>query len=357
MARLKTACLRTARVGAEMRKLRLVGLSPDCQDVVFVDDAGQEFAAPADDRLRAALRGDRARLGQLEIEMESALRPRDIQARIRAGEAPEAVAALAGVPVEKIMPYSVPVIAERQHVAELAGRSHVRRKNADSPSRRLHDVVAERLRGRGVDPANTHWDAWRRDDGRWIVQATYHSGESERVASFVFDSVGRYSLAEDDEAKWLTGESQHTSKGPQPREAAKPMGRRLAAVPATEDLLTLTEAELDDVSEVSDDLTAVIRAVREIGAQPTDEEDDSAGDKPRPTGDGDVDNDGGHDDGDVDDGEIAPPVSKADVSTPTDDSAREDPVIEAASDRRRKAGRRVSVPSWDEIMLGRRGER
>ena len=68
-----------------MRRLRLVGLSADGRDVVFVDDANAECAAPADDRLRAALRGDRARLGQLEIEMDSVLRPRDIQARVRAG--------------------------------------------------------------------------------------------------------------------------------------------------------------------------------------------------------------------------------------------------------------------------------
>ena len=124
-----------------MRKLKLVGLSADGHQVVFVDDSGAEFGAPADDRLRAALRGDRARLGQLEIEMDSALRPRDIQARIRSGETPEAVANLAQVSVDKIMPYCVPVLAERQHVAELARRSHVRRKNVDGPARRLTDVV------------------------------------------------------------------------------------------------------------------------------------------------------------------------------------------------------------------------
>ena len=69
--------------------------------------------------------------------MHSALRPRDIQARIRAGETPEAVAAMAGVSIDKVMPYCVPVLAERQHIAELAGRSHVRRKDTDAPSRRL----------------------------------------------------------------------------------------------------------------------------------------------------------------------------------------------------------------------------
>src|SRR6478752_2593530 len=210
-----------------MRNLRLVGLSADGRQVVLVDDTGAEFATPADDRLRAALRGDRARLGQLEIEMDSALRPRDIQARIRAGDTPETVAGLAQVSVDRIMPYDVPVLAERQHIAELARRSHVRRKGNDGPSRALADVVAERLQGRGVDALAAEWDAWRREDGRWAIQASYHSGEREC-----------------------------TSRGPQPRESGQGGERRLSAVPDGDDLLTLSDDERDD-------LTAVVRAVRE----------------------------------------------------------------------------------------------
>src|SRR5699024_9766656 len=137
-----------------------------------------------------------------------------------------AVAALAQVPVEKIMGYCVPVLAERQHIAELAQRSHVRRKNTEGPARRLGQVVTERLRGRGVDPASATWDAWRREDGRWSVTTAYRSGEHERIARFVFDHIGRYCMAEDDEAKWLTGERQSSSRGPQPRTGGQG-GRRL----------------------------------------------------------------------------------------------------------------------------------
>ena len=59
--------------------------------------------------------------------MESVLRPRDIQARIRAGETPEAVAAAAQTTVDKIMPYAAPVLAEREHVAQRAQRASIRR--------------------------------------------------------------------------------------------------------------------------------------------------------------------------------------------------------------------------------------
>ncbi|MGI8993348.1 MAG: septation protein SepH [Nocardioidaceae bacterium] len=362
-----------------MRKLKLVGLSADGRSVVFVDDAGAEFAAPADDRLRAALRGDRPRLGQLEIEMDSALRPRDIQARIRAGESAEAVAVLAQVSVDKIMPFCVPVLAERQHIAALAQRSHVRRKNIDGPSRRLSDVVAERLRERGVSLDTAGWDAWRRDDGRWAVQATYHSGERERTALFVFDSMGRFSLADDDEAKWLTGEQQSTRKGPQPRQSGAKSesggsSRRLSSVPTADHLLDaddqLNRVASDD--ETSDDLTAVVRALQDPpapGRGLEDDRDDDAHEGPA----GDTVNDetgrdeagrleGDDDRAEVGAGEAAePPVvdaaaaeaQPAPPAEPAEAELAETPTTEPTRERRRRGRGRASVPSWDEIMFGK----
>ncbi len=73
-----------------------------------------------DARLRRALAGAPDSTRQLEIPMESTLRPRDIQTRIRAGETPESVAQAAGTSVEKIMAFAAPVLAERAHVAERA---------------------------------------------------------------------------------------------------------------------------------------------------------------------------------------------------------------------------------------------
>ena len=113
--------------------LTLVGLTEDKQTLVLVSDSGEEFTLPRDARLRAALRGEHARLGQLEITMDSALRPRDIQARIRAGESPEDVAAAAQTTRRKIMAYATPVLAERAHIADRAQRASVRRKAGDGP--------------------------------------------------------------------------------------------------------------------------------------------------------------------------------------------------------------------------------
>jgi hypothetical protein len=210
-----------------MREARLVGLSQDGKQLILaLAETGEEFAVPVDDRLRAALRGDRARLGQLEIQMESALRPRDIQARIRAGESPEAVAAVAQMPMERVMAFAGPVLAERDHVANLAQRASVRRRGGgDAPTRNLGAWVSERLRIRHVDPASAEWDAWRRDDGRWAVRVSYFAEENdEKVAMFAYDAPGRYAVPDDDEARWLVGEQAQVIAPPQPAE------RRLTAV-------------------------------------------------------------------------------------------------------------------------------
>ncbi|HQV21423.1 MAG TPA: septation protein SepH, partial [Gordonia sp. (in: high G+C Gram-positive bacteria)] len=64
-----------------MRELRVVGVDTDGKRVICQDpDTTERFAIVADERLRAAARGDLSRLGQIQIEMESSLRPREIQA-------------------------------------------------------------------------------------------------------------------------------------------------------------------------------------------------------------------------------------------------------------------------------------
>ncbi|MGH3355828.1 MAG: septation protein SepH [Nocardioidaceae bacterium] len=315
-----------------MVELELVGLSEDGTRVLLADTDDHEFAVRLDNRLRAVIRGVRIRPGQLEIEMETALRPRDIQSRIRAGEAPEAVAQVAQVPVDRIMGYAVPVLAERQHIAERAQRSAVRRKNAEGPGRLLGDAVSERLRSRNVDPGASEWDAWRREDGRWTVSVRYLSGERERTGLFVFDALSRYNVAEDDDARWLVGEP--TSKrGPQPRE--KGSGRRLTAVTSEDAVLSFD----DEVSTA--DLTAVADALRSDDAD--DEPTADLGARP-----GDDDPDGVA----VEQAEEAEHPEHAERAA--DDVAEETARPAEPRPHRRPRGRRgrASVPSWDEIMFG-----
>ena len=128
-----------------MRALRVVGLTEDGAVVLEDPVRLERYTVPADERLRAAARGDLSRLGQIAIELESQLRPREIQARIRAGASVEQVATAAGVPEQKIERFAYPVLLERFRTADNAQRAHPMR--ADGPDNRtLAEVVAHTLR-------------------------------------------------------------------------------------------------------------------------------------------------------------------------------------------------------------------
>jgi len=205
-----------------MRTARPLGLTPDGASLLVVTSDGEQIAVVADERLRAAVRDDRARLGQLEIHMESSLRPREIQARIRAGESVDDVAQAAGMPAERVRTFAGPVLAEREHIVGLALAAPVRRRGETAATRGLRSTTTERLLVRGIDADTVTWDSWKQSDGLWTVSAAYQSGSAAHLAHFSYDPRGRFSVANDDDARWLIGETS-PAHGPQP-------GRRKRAV-------------------------------------------------------------------------------------------------------------------------------
>lgn len=204
-----------------MQDLQLVGVHDDGEHVMLASADGQRYRLHIDDALRAAVRRDRARLGQLQIEISGGMRPRDIQARIRAGATAEEVADASGLAIEHVRRYEGPVLAEREHVCELARRMPVRQRDSSGGSPQLEVLVGERLTARGVADG-TEWDAWRRDDGTWTVQLTFRAGSKDRRAQWAFDMARSTVEALDDESRWLSA-VEGAEPGPLP-------GRRLSAV-------------------------------------------------------------------------------------------------------------------------------
>jgi Protein of unknown function (DUF3071) len=175
-----------------MRELRLVAVNDDGSRLLLRGDSQEpEFTIRIDERLHAALRGDRARLGQLEIQLDSQLRPRDIQARVRSGESVEQVAAAAGIPMDRVMRFAGPVLAEREHIADRARRSAVRRTGVEGPAPLLDETVTTGLEAKAVDLETLQWDAWRREDGRWLVVTSWQVSGKSRAARWLFDPAGR----------------------------------------------------------------------------------------------------------------------------------------------------------------------
>ena len=205
-----------------MQHLRLVGVHEDGLHLLLADDGGERYAVPLDEPLRAAVRRDRARLGQLQIEMTGGLRPRDVQAMIRAGVSAQEVAERAGWPVEKVHRYEGPILAEREHVATLARQVRLRPRggsngsNGSSGSPTLDTRVAERLRSRAIDLGSAQWDSRRVDQGAWTVVLAFHAGGQEREAQWQFDPLARTVTPADDEARWLSEDEDQQVPGPIP---------------------------------------------------------------------------------------------------------------------------------------------
>ncbi|MFI1421370.1 septation protein SepH [Streptomyces sp. NPDC020731] len=344
-----------------MPELRVVAVSNDGTRLVLKAADSTEYTLPIDERLRAAVRGDRPRLGQIEIEVESHLRPRDIQARIRAGATAEEVAQMAGIPVDRVRRFEGPVLAERAFMAERARKTPVRRpgENSGPP---LGEAVQERLLLRGADKDTVQWDSWRRDDGTWEVLLVYLVAGEPHSASWTYDPPRRLVQAVDDEARSLIGESDdlaspepsfpfvpRIARLPRDRPLDRPGDRERPSLPAQasepdEESLTAT------ASGERDSLTSLLEAVPsfrgdlvvpERAPETAPEEPDSEPEAEEPP---------------------APAASAgsayADVLMPRAVTSHRDRLI-GSTDRQAEAdgvrpGRRAAVPSWDEIVFGTR---
>ncbi|MFH9402473.1 septation protein SepH [Streptomyces sp. NPDC017638] len=341
-----------------MPELRVVAVSNDGTRLVLKAADSTEYTLPIDERLRAAVRGDRPRLGQIEIEVESHLRPRDIQARIRAGATAEEVAQLAGIPVDRVRRFEGPVLAERAFMAERARKTPVRRPGENSGPL-LGEAVQERLLLRGADKDTVQWDSWRRDDGTWEVLLVYRVAGEPHSASWTYDPPRRLVQAVDDEARSLIGESDDLA-APEP---SFPFVPRIARLPR--------ERSMDRALERLD------RERPGLPAQPSEPAEEGAGERDSltslleavPSFRGDLvvperPSESAEEPGDEPAAEEPPaPAASAgsayaDVLMPRSVGSHRDRLV-GATDRQAEAdgvrpGRRAAVPSWDEIVFGTR---
>lgn len=334
-----------------MRDLTLVGLSDDRSRLVLSDEDGREYGVPTDE-LHASLRNDRARLGQVEANMGNALRPRDIQDRIRRGESPESVAASGDVPLERVMTYAVPVLAEREHMCQRARAGAVRRRTAASGG--LGDAVDAGLLAAGRSLDDAPWDSWRRDDGRWMITV---AGEDDgEPAQFVFDPPGRFAVPDNEAARRLVADVE-------PAVDATDMAIAAAvsapAVPVAEEAYDVDEPGVTSLKRArarramtQDQLTldAGPLGADPLGVHATDQVPAGAGGTGAPfsAGDGAA--------GDKDTEQTVDLDETAEQIRATRTTG--DPVADAAAAADADAGRsrkrrdRRRVPSWDEIMFG-----
>ncbi len=333
-----------------MQELRIVAVSEDgSYAVLAVPGRGGRFSLPIDDRLRIVARGQFSRLAQYEIEVESPLRPKEIQDRIRAGETAEEIADAAGVPIERVRRFEGPVLAERAYRAQEAQGASIRQPGDSGPGPRLGDIVTERLAALGVPAEEAQWDSRKRGDNSWQVQLMFTIGGRPLMAEWVFDPRRRHvTPADDDAARLSLPEADLAELAPGPRAPARatvtpdqhPAGGRATAgrprsarpepAPAPEPAVA-SQARAAEVHPA--------RAAEARGRRRSRRGSPGRSHLPPPRP-----------------GQPAPEARPAaELAETAPEAGSQEPAAPQRGRARKAAGgrsRRSSVPSWDEIMFG-----
>nr|WP_235736122.1 septation protein SepH [Nocardioides alcanivorans] len=240
-----------------------------------------------------------------------------------------------------------PVLAERQHMAQRAQRSSVRRRSGETGARTLGDAVEAQMRAHGQSVDGVEWDAWRREDGRWTLEATYEVEDRIGVAHYSYDLPGNYVVVDDDDARWLVGDAPAPTSpaAPAPRNdleearARRQSSQQSEQLPLGEDAIALIQSSEQPAPYVAEestvDLTETARAARDAGLA----EDPALAPTPEPmTESRQAETD-----------ESDPSRAESSDQPAADEPKAEEPPAPRRTSRRKG---RASVPSWDEIMFG-----
>jgi hypothetical protein len=327
-----------------MQELRLVAVSEDgSYAVLAVPGRGGRFSLPIDDRLRTVARGQFSRLAQYEIEVESPLRPKEIQDRIRAGQTADEIADAAGIPIERVRRFEGPVLAERAYRAQEAQQATVRGPGDSGPGPRLGEIVTERLTQSGTSPDDAQWDSRKRPDGNWQVQLMFMTGNRPQMAEWVFDPRRRHASPADDNAARLC------LSGPD-----VPAGRIGAPDTATATVTPIASRLAAQGAHAAESRWEAERAQARAASAGPGRPSPAPAPAPSPkaaTGQSAAEPAAAAP-------AAAPPAQDgqqaAAASVPADQQESAAPPARERQTRKAAGGRsrRASVPSWDEIMLG-----
>ncbi len=295
--------------------------------------------------------------------MDNALTPREIQTRIRSGASVADVAEESGMDAARIEAFAGPVLAEREHIAGAAQAATVRRRGETGSHRKLGELITQRLLSRGIDPEAVTWDAWRQVDLKWRVAARLQADPEpeSRSAEFIFDPKARFSIADNEDARWMIGEESRAGSRPE-EEITVDFHDELALVravtqpeppgdevPSSELMLDGNEdtSQLDRLydmlSGISEDSVRIYTGILDpVGDD--EEEAPAPGSEPAARPEPDEEAAAGHD----------PEADEPTVQVEVDKEPTQEALVDSDEPKKapRPRKRRASVPSWDEIMFG-----
>jgi hypothetical protein len=157
------------REGIRVRQLQVVGVSDDGRVLLLAPGADRRatHCVELDRRLERAVRGQP--IDESDV-LPAAVTPKEIQARLRAGQSVEQVAREAGVPIGKVERYAGPVLSERERALDAARDSTMVRPRGAASRLPLGAAVEVNLSELAhAHPESAEWGAYRKTDGSWVV--------------------------------------------------------------------------------------------------------------------------------------------------------------------------------------------
>jgi len=164
-----------------MQDLRVIGVENGALLVASPD--GERYRIPIDEVLQSRLRQSSPEPG-----VGRKLSPREIQEQIRSGMSAEDVAAVTGMPVDYIAKYEGPILAEREHIVEVALDVPVHTAMDTGPvagGASFGTVIRSRLSAIGA--INERWASWKDPAAGWVVKLAFTADQIDHDARWTFD--------------------------------------------------------------------------------------------------------------------------------------------------------------------------
>lgn len=160
--------------------------------LILANELGEEFRLVVDEGVTQEVR-----LATPRAASAVKVRPREIQALLRAGKSRAEVAAETGLEEADVERFEEPVRAEQRYMLDLAHAITVRTDPTQPASgtasaddeQRFGQVVSERLIGLGNSTSS--WRSWRDEEAGWLIGLTFDSRDGDHDAVWSFDHKKR----------------------------------------------------------------------------------------------------------------------------------------------------------------------